>query len=145
MRIDLEQICCPDAPYCFRLGIHSDAERSLLRYPHPTGLRFSSLLDPDHFLDCTPFFGQFPQDDFVLSPSQQIMFDLIPHVNPESRHSIPWSIELESGAYLVHYEYHVDRETDWYDFLAKRSRFSKWKVWFVRARRRESFCHQSHD
>lgn len=124
MQIDLENVSSADTPFCFRLGFHSAAERNLLQYPNPTGLKFSSLSNQVPSYCCTPFFGQFPLDDFVLNPSQRIMFDLIPKVNPDSQIAIAWSIKLEKGSYLVHYEYHVDRETDWYDFLAKRSRFA---------------------
>ncbi len=78
MQIDLENVRSADAPYCFRLGFHSAVERSLLQYPNPTGLKFSRLHDQAHFCFCTPLFGQFPLDDFVLNPAQRIMFDLIP-------------------------------------------------------------------
>lgn len=33
-------------------------------------------------------------------------------------------IDLPTGKYNVHFVYRVDRDAEWYDFLAKRSRFA---------------------
>jgi hypothetical protein len=64
-----------------------------------------------------------PLDDFVLNPNARIAFDLVANIN-ETNPTQRWSIELPQGTYHVHYAYHVDRDTEWYDFLAKRSRFT---------------------
>ena len=52
------------------------------------------------------------------------MFDLLANVNGATPEGIAWTISLPIGRYHVTYNYHVDRVTDWYDFLAKRSRFA---------------------
>ena len=124
MKIELEQIGTSNNPFCFRLAFHSSVDRCLLQYPNPYGLQFLDKMNERAAQWCTPLFGQFPLDDFVLNPRQRIMFDLLVKVNDEAGDNQGWKIQLDPGKYMVTYQYHVDRETDWYDFLAKRSRFA---------------------
>ena len=65
-----------------------------------------------------------PRDYFVLTPESRIAFDLYASINPSPKTESLWNIDLPNGDYWVKYVYHVDRDTDWYDFLAKRSRFA---------------------
>jgi len=67
-----------------------------------------------------------PLDDFVLNPDGRIAFDLSARINvePESNLKRRWSIQLPVGEALhVCYIFEVAPDRDWYDFLAKRSRF----------------------
>ena len=71
----------------------------------------------------TRSFVSAPLDDFVLDPDARIAFDVYAKINAD-REKHQWVIDLPAATYGVYFEYCVDRETDWYDFLAKRSRFA---------------------
>ncbi len=124
MKIDLEQIGSSTSPYCFRVGFHSSDDRYLLQYPNPTDLEFATEdgIQASHF--CTPIMGSFPIDDFVLNRNQRIMFDFDVNVNGMSPEAGAWRIDLPPARYWLTFVYQIDRETEWYDFLAKRSRFA---------------------
>lgn len=124
MKIDLEQVGSSSCPYCFRVAFHSSADRLLLQYPNPTDLEFTTEDGnlASHF--CTQIMGSFPIDDFVLNRNQRIMFDLNVNVNGTSPEAGSWKIELPKGRYWLTFVYNIARDTEWYDFLAKRSRFA---------------------
>ena len=122
MKIDLERVGDSLDPITFRVAFHSAAERCLLPYPCVTGLKFRNPSGGAAAPWLTRHLVAAPLDDFVLIPRGRIAFDL--HVNIDMKSiQYPWILELTSGEYDVQYHYEVDRETDWYDFLAKRSRF----------------------
>lgn len=124
MKIDLE-VVDPDArPAVFRVAYSGAESRHLLQYPRVCGLRFFDANDNLAAEWGCRFLLSAPLDDFVLAPRSRIAFDLYASINPEPSTETIWNIYLANGDYSVRFEYTVDRETDWYDFLAKRSRFA---------------------
>jgi hypothetical protein len=123
LEVSLEHIADSPTPNTFRVAFHSAAERCLLPYPCVTGLTFADASGNKIGEWGTRVFVSEPLDDFVLNPHDRISFDLYANINADS-HDHRWVIDLPAGTYNVHFVYHVDRETDWYDFLAKRSRFA---------------------
>jgi hypothetical protein len=71
----------------------------------------------------TRVFVSQPLDDFVLDPGARIAFDLHANING-GYNEHQWMIDLPAGEYDIHFLYRVDRDTEWHDFLAKRSRFA---------------------
>ncbi len=123
MEISLEHIDDSPTSNMFRVAFHSAAERCLLPYPNVTGLTFTNALGNKTAEWRTRFLVSEPLDDFVLNPRSRISFDLYAGINADSEDH-RWVIDLPAGTYDVHFAYRVDRDTDWYDFLAKRSRFA---------------------
>lgn len=129
MQISLEHIDDAPTPSTFRVAFHSAADRWLLPYPCVTGLTFTDTVGNPAPEWVTRELRTEPLDDFVLTPGARIAFDLHANINGIRRVD-RWSIELMSGEYLVHFGYRVDRDTEWYDYLAKRSRFAAMtRVW----------------
>ena len=124
MKIDLEQIGTSKSPFCFRVGFHSSVDRYLLQYPNPTDLEFASEDGNQPARFGTQIMGSFPIDDFVLNRYQRIMFDLNVNVDGTYGEAGVWRIDLPAGRYRLTFVYHIDRDTEWFDFLAKRSRFA---------------------
>ncbi|XZE44073.1 hypothetical protein SH467x_003660 [Pirellulaceae bacterium SH467] len=124
MKIDLELIDATSRPAVFRVAYYDADSRYLLQYPRVCGLRFFDLAGNLAAEWGARFLVSAPLDDFVLAPKSRIAFDLYASINPEPSAEAFWSIMLPNGDYSVKFEYHVDRDTDWYDFLAKRSRFA---------------------
>lgn len=123
LKLSLEYIANSPIPNTFRLAFHSAAERCLLPYPCVTGITFTDDAGNRAAEWKTRFLVSEPQDDFVLPPRARIAFDLYANINEDvGQHR--WCIDLPAGNFHVDYFYHVERETDWYDFLAKRSRFA---------------------
>jgi hypothetical protein len=124
VQIDLELIDTISRPAVFRVAYYGVDARHLLQYPRVCGLRFFDLSGNLAAEWGTRFLVSAPLDDFVLAPKSRIAFDLYASINPEPSAEALWNILLPNGDYSVKFEYHVDRDTDWYDFLAKRSRFA---------------------
>ena len=122
MEISLEHIADAQNFNTFRVAFHSAAKRCLLMYPHVTGLIFTDKFGNQTAEWQTRFLISKPVDDFVLNPGDRISFNLHAHINADSQEH-HWVIDLPAGEYVVHFHYHIDRETDWYDVLQKRSRF----------------------
>jgi hypothetical protein len=123
LEISLEHIASLPIPNTFRVAFHSAAERCLLPYPSVTGLTFTDGSGTKIGEWGTRLLVSEPMDDFVLNPRDRISFDLDAGINADDR-SHRWVIDLPVGTYDVRFVYRVDRESDWYDFLAKRSRFA---------------------
>ena len=100
------------------LCVSSCKERSQYGWLWHTGLTFTDGTGHQVAEWKTRLLVSEPQDDFVLAPRARIAFDMDASINGNSSEN-RWVIELPVGVYQVHYAYHVDRETDWYDFLAK--------------------------
>ncbi|PQO40930.1 hypothetical protein [Blastopirellula marina] len=123
MQISLELIRnVPQTP-SFRVAFHGTKERFLLPYPCVHGLTFVNSCTRQTFSWLTSILAIAPLDDFVLRPYDRISFDLPSNINVAPETSL-WWIELPPGEYDVHFLYHVERDTNWYDFLRKRSRFA---------------------
>lgn len=124
MQIELELIDQESRPAVFRVAFFDSDDRHLLQYPMACGLQFHDVNGKlvaewgKRVLMSTPL------DDFVLAPYARIAFDLYADINCNTTKGGFWSISVPNGEYAVRYVYHVDRDTDWYDFLAKRSRFA---------------------
>lgn len=123
MKIELQHIAASPIPNTFRVAFHSADERCLLPYPSVTGLTFTNTSGNGVAEWKTRFIVSEPLDDFVLVPGARIAFDLHANINVEGT-EYRWFIDIPAGTYAVHFVYQVDRQTDWYDFLAKRSRFA---------------------
>lgn len=123
MKIFLEHISDSPTPHTFRVTFHSATQRCLLPYPSVIGLTFADDHGKQAANWVTSILTIEPLDDFVLNPGTRIAFDLIAGINA-AREKHRWRIDLASGTYDVHFTYEVDRDRDWYDFLAKRSRFA---------------------
>lgn len=123
LEVSLEHIADSPIPNTFRVAFHSAAERCLLPYPRVTGLIFADAFGNKSGEWGTRYLGSEPLDDFVLNPHDRISFDLYANINA-NRQDHRWVIDLPAGTYDVHFAYCVDRETDWHDFLGKRSRFA---------------------
>ena len=123
MEISLEHIADSSTPNTFRVAFHSATERCLVQYPSVTGLTFVDASGNKTGQWLTRVLVSEPLDDFVLNPRDRISFDLYANINADSQDH-RWFIDLPAGMYDVHFVYRVDRETEWYDFLAKRSRFA---------------------
>ncbi|ADG69725.1 hypothetical protein Plim_3914 [Planctopirus limnophila DSM 3776] len=124
MQINLEVVDAVSRPAIFRVAYSGAEDRCLLQYPQVYDLQF---LDPSENIAAewgTRFLTSGPLDDFVLAPGSRIAFDLFASINSEPSTKALWSIELPSGNYSVRFVYHFEGERDWYDFLAKRSRFA---------------------
>ena len=122
MEIELEHVQNSPTPNTFRVAFHSASERWLLPYPKVTGLTFTNSSGIAASKWKSRFLVSEPLDDFVLPPGARIGFDLFANINVNTE-THRWVIDLPPDKYMVHFVHHVDRETDWYDFLAKRSRF----------------------
>ncbi|HPF39284.1 MAG TPA: hypothetical protein P5081_00970 [Phycisphaerae bacterium] len=122
METALEFLPSAAAPYTFRIAFHAAVARCLLPYPSVTGLIF--LRDGEPVAEwVTRSLVTEPLDDFVLRQGDRIAFDLRANINstlPDQR----WGIELPSATYDVHFSCCVDRDTEWHNLLAKRSRFA---------------------
>lgn len=123
MEISLDYTADSPNPHTFRVAFHSVAGRCLLPYPSVTGLTFADDSGKKVAEWRTRVLASVPCDDFVLRPGDRISFDLHADINADSEDH-RWVIDLPAGTYNVHFAYRVDGETDWYDFLAKRSRFA---------------------
>lgn len=124
MQIELELIDASSRPAIFRVAFLGADDRLLLQYPQCRGLRFYTANGDIAAEWGTSVLISTPLDDFVLTPKSRIAFDLRAFINPVSTSESLWNIILPNGEYSVKYVYQVDRDTDWYDFLAKRSRFA---------------------
>jgi hypothetical protein len=124
MEIELEHIDDSAIPNTFRVAFHSADKRCLLPYPCVTGLKFTDSSGSNAAQWETRYLVSEPLNDFVLIRGARFAFDLYAHINADCSIQLLWVFDLPSGRYLVHYLYRVDRDTDWYDFLAKRSRFA---------------------
>ncbi len=124
MQIELELIDALSRPAIFRVAFLGATDRFLLQYPQCRGLRFYTANGDIAAEWGTRVLISTPLDDFVLTPKSRIAFDLLANINPVPTTESLWNIILPNGEYSVKYVYHVDRDTDWYDFLAKRSRFA---------------------
>lgn len=124
MQIELELIDESSCPAVFRVAFFGATDRLLLQYPQTCELRFYNASGDIAAEWRTSVLISASLDDFVLAPNSRIAFDLRANINPESTTEGPWSILLPDGDYLVKYVYHVDRDTDWYDSLGKRSRLA---------------------
>lgn len=122
MEISLEHIEDSPIPHTFRVSFHSTAQRWLLMYPSEIGLRFACASGCLAAQWMTTILIVAPMDDFVLNPGGRISFDLVAGINADSK-SYRWVIDIPPGIYSVQFLYEVDRDREWYDFLAKRSRF----------------------
>ncbi len=122
MEITLEYI--PDSPvqYTFRVAFHSSQQRHLMPYPCATGLVFINSQDEQFNGWDTRSLAITPLDDFVLYQDARISFDLYATINGIGLGN-GFIIDLPPDRYTVEYRYHVERDTEWYDFLKKRSRF----------------------
>lgn len=121
----LEHIDAVDGRHTFRVAFSDSDSRILLPYPQVTGIRF---LDPDDSILAelkTRYLSTSPLDDFVLTPDARIAFDLRIVVNDKLESGGDWKVDLPVGRIRARFHYHVDDKRDWYDFLAKRSRFSE--------------------
>ena len=122
--IELEHVHEGPDFHTFRIAFFGADSRILLPYPQITGIR---LVDSD---DATidewrsRFMVSEPLDDFVLAPGARIAFDLRGYVNCASDTDRRWAINMPVGDCIARFRYHVDDKRDWYDFLAKRSRFA---------------------
>jgi hypothetical protein len=123
LEISLNQIDDSPTPNTFRVAFHSATERCLLPYPSVTGLTFTNAFGNQAAEWKTQNRVSEPLDDFVLNPGARIAFDLYANINGDNKEH-RWVIDLPKGTYDLQFVYVVDRETDWYDFLAKRSRFA---------------------
>ncbi|PQO40345.1 hypothetical protein C5Y96_01890 [Blastopirellula marina] len=123
MEISLSHVSDSPITETFRVAFHSSTERCLLPYPNITGLTFTDAHGKIVAQWRTRFLITVPLDDFVLDPDARIAFDLYANING-SYDQARWMIDLPTGTYNVHFAYRVDRDTKWYDFLAKRSRFA---------------------
>jgi len=122
--IALEHVSANSTYHTFRVAFHSATSRMLLPYPQVTGIR---ILDESGIKVGewrTRVIGSVPVDDFVLAPKARIAFDLMAFVNCEPTPVRRWSIELPIGKHFAKFVYQISRECDWYDYLAKRSRFA---------------------
>jgi hypothetical protein len=123
LQISLEHVDDSPIANTFRVAFHSARDRCLLPYPSVTGLTFTNASGNKSAEWRTRILVSEPLDDFVLDPGARIAFDLYAKINVDSKEH-RWVIDLPAGTYYVHFVYNVDRDTDWYDFLAKRSRFA---------------------
>ncbi len=123
-KISFEHVGTGDDFHTFRVAFHDCTSRILLPYPHLTGIRV--LSDDDSEIEAwhTRYLVSSPMDDFVLIPKSRIAFDLHAHVRCATTREYLWTIELPRGVCRVRYTYHVDNNREWYDFLAKKSRFA---------------------
>lgn len=122
MEILLERVIDTPLPNTFRVSFQNSTERFLLPYPEVTGLIFCDSEGKQVAEWRTRSLCIAPQDDFVLKPGVRIAFDIHANINADSE-CMSWVIEIPPGKYSVHYRFQVARDTDWYDFLQKRSRF----------------------
>ena len=123
MQIFLEHIGDSATLETFWVAFHTATERCLLPYPKVTGLTFTIASGNKAAEWRTRVIGSEPLDDFVLNPGARIAFDLHASINGGCNDH-RWMIDLPAGTFDVHFMYRVDRDTEWYDFLAKRSRFA---------------------
>ena len=122
--IELEHVNEGSDFHTFRVAFSGADSRILLPYPQVTGIR---LVDSsDAIIDewRSRYLVSEPLDDFVLAPGARIAFDLRGYVNCDSDRDRRWTINMPVGPCRARFRYHVDDKRDWYDFLAKRSRFA---------------------
>jgi len=122
--IELEHVNEGSDFHVFRVAFSGADSRILLPYPQITGIRL--IDDSDAMVDewRTRYLISQPLDDFVLAPGARIAFDLRGYANCDSDTSRRWTINMPVGGCRAQFRYHVDDKRDWYDFLAKRSRFA---------------------
>jgi hypothetical protein len=120
--ITLDYIRDSPRAHTFRVAFHSANRRCLLVYPEVTGVTFYKSNNIVAEWE-TQTLGSTPLDDFVLNPGARIAFDLYANINVKIS-ELEWTINLPAGQFDVQFVYKVDRNTDWYDYLAKRSRFA---------------------
>lgn len=123
MEISLSHIADSQITETFRVAFHSATKRCLLPYPKVTGLTLANAYGNKAAEWCTRVLISEPLDDFVLDPDARIAFDLYANING-SYDQDRWIINLPTGTCNVHFAYSVDGDMEWYDFLAKRSRFA---------------------
>ncbi|XZE44078.1 hypothetical protein SH467x_003665 [Pirellulaceae bacterium SH467] len=123
MEISLEHIKDSATPNTFHVAFYSATERCLLPNPNVTGLTFTDASGNNAEEWRTRYRASQPLDDFVMNPGARIAFDLYANINTDSAEH-RWVIDLPTGEYSVYYSYRVEQDTEWYDFLAKRSRFA---------------------
>lgn len=122
--IELEHVNRGVDFHVFRVTFSGADSRILLPYPQVTGIR---LVDDSDALIAdwrSRYLTSEPLDDFVLAPGGVIAFELRGYVNCESSAERRWTIGMPVGACRARFRFHVDDKREWYDFLAKRSRFA---------------------
>lgn len=122
--IHLEYVNVTENRHAFRVTFEGAESRILLPYPQITGLRIFNADETTELEWKTSMLISAPLDDFVLQPELRIAFDLQVLVEQDGMSQYSWSIQLPAGQLRARYRYHVDDQRDWYDFLAKRSRFA---------------------
>ena len=122
--IELEHVNEGSNFHTFRVAFAGAESRILLPYPQITGVRLLGDSDAQAAEWHTRFLVSKPLDDFVLMPRARIAFDLHGFVNCDPDRDRPWAIAMPVGLCRVRFRYHVDDKREWYDFLAKRSRFA---------------------
>ena len=123
--IELEHVNAGEDFHVFRVAFSGAESRILLPYPKVTGIRLVGDSGEDIAKWRTEFLVSEPLDDFVLMPGARIAFDLRAYINCASTLKRRWTISMPLGTCRTRYRYHVDDKRDWYDFLAKRSRFAR--------------------
>ena len=125
-KIELEHINEGADFHTFRVAFSGAESRILLPYPKVTGIRMLDSSDAQLAEWQTRLLVTKPLDDFVLAPQARIAFDLRGYVNcePAPDPDRLWVIALPVGACRARFRFHVSDKRDWYDFLAKRSRFA---------------------
>ena len=123
-KLKLEHVSANDRCHTFRIAFSNCESRILLPYPDVTGIRFFAPAGNELDVWRTSRVVSQPLDDFVLMPNARISFDLIAYVNAPPDTNPRWTATIPSGNINAQFKYHVDDERDWYDFLAKRSRFA---------------------
>ena len=110
--------------HTFRVAFFGADSRILLPYPQVTGIRLVDSSDANIDEWRSRDLVSEPLDVFVLAPGARIAFDLRGYVNCDSDANRRWAINMPIGPCHARFRYHVDGKRDWYDFLAKRSRFA---------------------
>ena len=123
-RIELQHVNAEDDSHTFRVAFYGAQSRILLPYPQVTGIRLVDETDSEIAELCSRFHVSEPFDDFVLAPGARIAFDLRGFVNCDSDYERQWTINMPVGTCRARFRYRVDDKCEWYDFLAKRSRFA---------------------
>ena len=113
-----------DRGHTFCIAFSNCESRILLPYPSATGIRFFAATGNELDVWRTVRLVSQPVDDFVLTTNARISFDLVAYVNAPPDINPPSKATIPLGKITAQYKYHVDDERDWYDFLAKRSRFA---------------------
>ena len=122
--IELEHVTEGPDFHTFRVAFSGADLRILLPYPLVTGIRLVDASDAIIDEWRSRYLVSEPLDDFVLAPGARIAFDLRGYVSCASDTERRWTINMPVGDCRARFHYHVDDKRDWYDFLAKRSRFA---------------------